>query len=182
MRKVKRTRRAHERWTRASGQPRPVRRWVLPMLLRDILIEGGDACREAARRLGLHRGDIDLAIVLLAVALGGGCLLTALGWGTWAGPLVVALGALGGLVFAVRDRERLWLRWRLRRAGAAPFVAMRLSMWGVSGWGIYDQRKPTLFTTTPDEGAARLQARRLNAALQVAREDYSGAEVRAESR
>ncbi len=180
-RKFRWTRSARERWTRASGQPRPFRRWVLPVMLRDILIDGGDALRESGRRLGLHRGDADLVIFLLAVALGGGYALTALGLGALAGPLVVALGALGGLVFAVRDRECLWLRWRLRRAGGGPFVAMRLSVWGVGGWGIYDQRKPALFTTTPDEGAARLQAQRLNTALRVATEERTAPVVRTEA-
>jgi len=166
MRKFRtRTRRA--RWTPAVGQPRPFRRWVLPVLLRDILIDGGAVLRESARHLGIQRGDGDLVVFLLALAIGGSYALTALGLGAMAGPLVVALGALGGLVFAVRDRERLWLRWRLRHASAGPFVAMCSSIWGVGDWGVYDCRKLALFTTTPDEDAARLQARRLNAALQV---------------
>jgi len=170
------------RWTRASGEPRPLRRWVLPLMLRDILIDGGAALRASARRLGLDHRDGDVLCFLLAVSLVGGYGLTALGFSGGAGLLVLAGGALGGLVLAKRDRERLWLRWRLRHADAGPFVARCLSVWGVGDWGVYDRRKPALFTTAPDADGARLQARRLNMALEVATEERAGAEVGAEAR
>jgi len=166
-----RQRQRRARWTRASGQPRPRRRWVLPVMLTDIVTDGGAAVGDAAWRLGLARGDTDLVCFLLAVALGGSYALTALGDGAVAGALVWVCGALGGLVLAQRDRRRLWLRWRLRRAGMGPFVVARSSLWGVSGWAIYDRRKPALFTTGPDAAPLHLQARRLNDALRVATDE-----------
>lgn len=165
------------RWTRGSGEPRPLRRWALPLMLWDMLIDGGAALRTAARRLGLDHGDGDLLCFLLAVSLVASYGLTALGASGGAELLVLGGGALGGLVLAKCDRERLWLRWRLRHAGAGPFVARCLSVWGVGDWGVYDRRKPALFTTAPDADGARLQARRLNMALELAMEERAGAEV-----
>ncbi len=117
----RRARRA--RWTRQSGEPRPFVRWVLPVMLRDILADGHAAMGETMRRLGLTRADGDLLWFLLAVALGCGCALSALGYGATVAPAAVCfLGALGGLVFARRDVLGLWARWQARHERAPASV------------------------------------------------------------
>ncbi len=115
------------RWTHQSGEPRPFVRWVLPVMLCDILSDGHAAMGETMRRLGLTREDGDLLWFLLAVALGGGYALSALGYGATVAPAAVCfVGALGGLVLAKRDVLGLWARWQARHdVQSAPASVVR---------------------------------------------------------